>query len=70
MEVLENPLSAINGQDLMELDLPPQSFTVRSLLPQGLSILGGAPKIGKSWLMLDLCIRVAKGESLSYGSDS
>ena len=64
MEILENPFSTINGQDLMELDLPPQSFTVRSLLPQGLSILGGAPKIGKSWLMLDLCIRVAKGESL------
>lgn len=64
MEILENNLSVINGQDLMELNLPPQSFTVRGLLPQGLSILGGAPKIGKSWMMLDLCIRVAKGESL------
>lgn len=64
MEILENTLSVINGQDLMELNLPPQSFTVRGLLPQGLSILGGAPKIGKSWLMLDLCIRVAKGEPL------
>ena len=64
MEIFENNLCVINGQDLMELNLPPQSFTVRGLLHQGLSILGGAPKIGKSWMMLDLCIRVAKGEPL------
>ena len=29
-----------------------------------MSILGGAPKIGKSWLMLELALRVAKGEPM------
>ena len=41
---------------------PPTRFAVETLLPQGVTMLGGAPKIGKSWLVLDLCIRIAKGE--------
>ncbi len=61
---MENNLSAVSGQALMELALPPQTFVVQGLLPLGLSIIGGAPKIGKSWLMLDLCVKIAKGEAL------
>ena len=53
-------LSAISGAKLMDLEFMPQEFVVRGLLPKGLSILGGAPKIGKSWLMLELALRVAK----------
>lgn len=37
---------------------------VSSLVPMGLHILGGAPKTGKSWLMLWLCLCVSKGEYL------
>ena len=33
-------------------------------LPEGLHILAGAPKVGKSWLALWLCLCVAKGESV------
>ena len=57
-------LSAISGAKLMDLEFMPQEFVVRGLLPKGLSILGGAPKIGKSWLMLELALRVAKGEPM------
>ena len=42
-------LSAISGATLMDMEFMPQEFVVRGLLPQGLSILGGAPKIGK-WI--------------------
>lgn len=35
---------------------------VDRLLPQGLHILAGAPKIGKTWLALSLCLCVAKEE--------
>lgn len=35
---------------------------VEGLLPQGLSILCGASKIGKSWLVLWLCLQITKGE--------
>ena len=60
----KNTLAVIDGETLMDMRLPPTKFCVDSLLPQGVTILGGAPKIGKSWLVLDLCIRVAKGEPL------
>ncbi len=56
-------LAVIDGETLMDMRLPPTRFCVQTLLPQGMSILGGASKIGKSWLMLDLCVRVAKGET-------
>ena len=39
-------------------------FIVSSLLPQGLSILAGSPKIGKSWFVLWLCIQVSNGENV------
>lgn len=58
----ENYVPAISGTDLMEQDFEPMEYVVKGLLPKGLSILSGAPKVGKSWLALDLCLHVAKGE--------
>lgn len=60
----ETKLTVIDGETLMDLKLPPTKFCVETLLPQGVSMLGGAPKIGKSWMVLDLCIRIAKGDSI------
>ena len=60
----KNTLTVIDGETLMDMRLPPTKYCVDTLLPQGVFILGGAPKIGKSWLVLDLCICIAKGESL------
>ena len=53
-------LAVIDGETLMDMRLVPTKFCVDTLLPQGICILGGAPKIGKSWLVLDLCVRIAK----------
>lgn len=55
-------IKTINGQKLMELELPPIRFIVNGFLPQGLHILAGAPKTGKSWMLLLLCLKVANGE--------
>lgn len=57
-------LAVIDGETLMDMKLPPTKFCVETLLPQGMCILGGASKIGKSWWVLDLCIRIAKGEPM------
>lgn len=46
-------LTVIDGETLMDMKLPPTKFCVETLLPQGICMLGGAPKIGKSWLVLD-----------------
>ena len=59
---MKKTLSTIDGETLMNMDLPMPKFCIKGLLPQGLNILGGAPKIGKSWLVMDLCVRIAKGE--------
>ena len=58
----------IDGETLMDKRLPPTKFCVDTLLPQGLCILGGSPKVGKSWLVLDLCVHVAQGTPL-WGLD-
>ena len=56
--------STIDGETLMSLPLQPLSFVVDTLLSQGLHILAGSPKVGKSWLALWMAVTVAKGEPL------
>ena len=55
-------LNTIDGAALMSQPLRPPDFVVDSLLSQGLHILAGSPKVGKSWLALWLAVMVAKGE--------
>ncbi len=55
-------LKTVNCEELMTEPLKPIEFVVDNLITQGLFILAGAPKIGKSWLALDICLSVAKGE--------
>ena len=57
-------LNTIDGETLMITPLPAIRYVVDQLLPQGLHILAGAPKVGKSWLALWLCLCVSKGESV------
>ncbi len=55
------PLAVVDGETLMDARLPKRSFCIETLLPEGISMLGGAPKIGKSWMVLDIGLHVAKG---------
>ena len=55
-------LNTIDGAFLMSQPLRPPNFVVNTLLSQGLHILAGSPKVGKSWLALWLAVTVAKGE--------
>ena len=57
-------LNVIDGETLMDARLPKRNFCVETLLPEGISMLGGAPKVGKSWMVLLLALQVAKGETL------
>ena len=69
--MLENELMAVDGETLWDMELGTPRFCINSLLPQGLCILGGASKIGKSWLVLDWVDKVAKGgTSLGYGNQA
>lgn len=64
MNETKTNLTVIDGETLMDMKLPPTKFCVETLLPQGISMLGGAPKIGKSWMVLDLCVRIAKDQTI------
>ena len=55
-------LNTIDGAFLMSQPLRPPNFVVDTLISQGLHILAGSPKVGKSWLALWLAVTVAKGE--------
>ena len=55
-------LETIDGETLMGKPLQPLNFVVDTLISQGLHILAGSPKVGKSWLTLWLAVTVAKGE--------
>ena len=55
-------LETMDAETLMTTPMVPLKFIVRGLIPQGLHVLAGSPKIGKSWLALWICLQAAKGE--------
>ena len=57
------PLHIISCADLVDTRYPRIDWIIEDLLKPGLAVLAGAPKIGKSWMILQLGLAVAKGES-------
>ena len=57
----QSKLKLINSAELMDMQLPPIRFTVADILPSGLTVFAGAPKVGKSLFILKLCLAVANG---------
>lgn len=57
-------LQTVDAEMLLATPLKPIRWIVQDIIPQGLHILAGSPKIGKSWLKLYLCLQAAKGEPL------
>ena len=55
-------LKTIDADTLLSTPMRKTLFVVDGLIPQGLSVLSGSSKIGKSWLMLWLGIQVARGQ--------
>lgn len=54
-------LETMDAETLVNTPLASTPFVVSELIPQGLHIIGGAAKVGKSWLMLWLGLMIAKG---------
>lgn len=47
--------------DLLAEEFPDPKWAVPGIFPEGLTLLAGGPKIGKSWLCLGLALAVAAG---------
>ena len=56
---LLNKLDTIDAEELMATPYAPKNFIVAEMLPEGLTLLCGPSKIGKSWLVLQMCICVS-----------
>lgn len=60
---MTNELKTYTMQELFEQPLEPVEYLVDGLLAPGLYILGGSPKVGKSWMALQLCLAVCNGKA-------
>ena len=54
----------MDADTLMNKPFEKRKFLIEGLLPQGISILCGAAKSGKSWLMLDMALKIASGQPM------
>ncbi len=61
---MSKKLETMDAETLMTTPMEPLKFIVSGLLPEGLHVLAGSPKIGKSWLALWICLQAAKGEKV------
>jgi hypothetical protein len=51
----------ISAADLKDKTFPPIKWVIPNYLPQGVTVLAGRPKLGKSWLALDWAVAVGGG---------
>ena len=58
----------ISGAALMDKEFPPLIFAIPGIISEGLTLLAGKPKAGKSWLALEAAYSVALGKNLMDGS--
>jgi hypothetical protein len=49
----------ITARDLQSKKFKPVRIILSGLIPEGVTLLAGKPKVGKSWLALDVCLAVA-----------
>ncbi|WP_312637295.1 AAA family ATPase [Oscillibacter sp.] len=61
---MSKKLETMDAQPLMTTPMEPLRFIVSRLILQGRHILAGAPKVGKSWLALWICLQAAKDEAV------
>ena len=56
-----------HAADLMHMVMPDIRWAIPDVFPEGVALLAGKSKLGKSWLILDACLAVARGEP-AWGS--
>jgi len=57
----EGAITTITAKALQSKEFPPLRYAVDGYLAEGLTLLAGKPKIGKSWMALDFAMAVATG---------
>ena len=55
------PIPIVTADQLLTKNFPAPVWAIPNLLPTGLTIVAGAPKLGKSWLALQIAQAIASG---------
>jgi len=58
---ISSDVKLVSAKDIQTMELKPINWIIEDLIPEGLGILAGRPKIGKSWLALNLGLAIAQG---------
>ena len=58
---MSNMLQTKTAEEILSTVFKPKEFIIDGLLTQGLYVLAGAQKVGKSWLAMDICLSIATG---------
>lgn len=61
------PVESFNAAWLMRQVFPPTKYVVPGIIPEGMSLLVAAPKIGKSWMVLGLGVELSNG-GMAFGA--
>src|SRR5262249_19836819 len=57
----KQPVRMVSLQELKAMTFEPLKYVVPGIFVEGLTLLAGKPKIGKSWLVLHAALAVARG---------
>lgn len=57
----KNIISLVSAKDLQAMVLQPMNWIIQALLREGLIVLAGRPKIGKSFLALNMSLAISNG---------
>lgn len=69
VEILTGNIPKLSVAEIMATDYKPIKWAVSGIIPEGLTILAGRPKFGKSWMMLGLAYAVATGvDAWNFGA--
>lgn len=62
-QLAEKPkFKMISARELSKADLPEIFFPVHEIIPTGYTVIAAPPKSGKSWMMIDMGLKVAAGQ--------
>ena len=62
-----NKLKTVDAETLLSTPMSKTMFIVDGLISQGVNVISGASKIGKSWLLLGLFLRGLQRIQLLFG---
>lgn len=59
----ERPVTSWTADELMAITFPEPTWAVPGLISEGVNLLAGPPKVGKSWMSLNLGVSIASGNA-------